>query len=174
MFQYAMRRKMNEIMPLFNQHYEASLISIDPLKTIDIRNTGTNVETGTGTSTSTTESTTDANGRVVASNTPQVRLAGNGDYATSAQDSGSKTTADGTASESNDRNNNSTTDNNTAGYTGNPAELILMLRQSFVNVDMMVIDSLEELFMMIWDNGQEYTKGMNYGLQSWGLYPFYL
>lgn len=173
MFQYAMRRKMNEIMPLFNQHYKASLIDIDPLKTIDIKNVAENTETGTGSSTSTTESTTDANGRVVASNTPQVRLAGNGDYASTAQDSGSKTTADGTANESSTRDNNSSTDSSTSGYSGNPAELVLMLRQSFVNVDMMVIDSLGELFMMIWDNGQEYTRGNNNGLYSWGLYPFY-
>jgi hypothetical protein len=161
MFRYAMRRKMNEIMPLFNQHYEASMITIDPLQTISIKNLST------GTETSATESTTDAGGRVVASQTPQVRLAGNGDYATSAQDSNSKTTADGTANQSQN------TENDTTGYSGNPAELILSMRQAFVNVDMMVIDQLQELFMMIWDNGQEYTKGLNYGLQSWGLYPFY-
>lgn len=173
MFRYAMRRKMNEIMPLFNQHYEASQIAIDPLKTVDIRNLAENVETGTNTNTSSTESTSDANGRVVGSNTPQVRLAGNGDYATSAQDSTSKTTADGTATENGERDSTVNTDATTSGYTGNPAELILSMRQAFVNVDMMVIDSLSELFMMIWDNGQEYTKGNYYGLNNYGLYPFY-
>jgi hypothetical protein len=108
MFRYAMNRKMNEVMPLFNQHYRASLIPIDPLLTVNIRNIGEGTEAGTGTETlagtstetgadtSTTESTSTAGGRVVASNTPQVRLSGQGDYASSAQDSNSVTKADGT------------------------------------------------------------------------------
>lgn len=171
MWRYAMRRKMNEVMPLFNQHYRASLIAIDPLQTISIKNIGTAHETATGADTSTTDSTTTAGGRVVASNTPQTRLAGNGDYATSAQDSTSKTDAGGTASATNNRDSDTTNDSTTTGYSGNPAELIWSLRQSFVNVDMMVIDSLEELFMMVWDNGQEFTKGNNNVYN--GFYPFY-
>jgi hypothetical protein len=95
-----------------------------------------------------------------------VRLAGNADYATSAQDSVSATNADGTAEQS------SNNESSTSGYQGNPAELILSMRQAFVNVDMMVIASLEELFMMIWDNGQEYTKGNSYDYLH-GIYPFY-
>jgi len=159
MFRYAMRRKMNEVMPLFNQHYKASQIEIDPLLTVNIQNVGESTESSESVSSST------AGGRVVGSNTPQVRLAGQGDYATSAQDSNSKTDADGTASQT------ANSDNTTTGYQGNPAELIWALRQSFVNVDMMVIDSLQELFMMIWDNGQEYTKGNNNDYSS--FYPFY-
>jgi len=172
MFRYAMRRKMNEVMPLFNQHYRASQISIDPLRTVDIHNIGENKETSEGTDTSTTESTTTAGGRVVASNTPQVRLSGNGDYATSAQDSNSTTDAGGTASATNNRDNTATNNNVTTGYQGNPAELIWSLRQSFVNVDMMVIESLTELFSLIWDTGEEFTRGYNYNVYP-GFYPFY-
>lgn len=161
MFRYAMARKMNEIMPLFNQHYLASQIEIDPLLTINIANVGT------GTETSTTESSSTAGGRVVASNTPQVRLSGQGDYATSAQDSNSTTDADGTAS------NASNTDNTSTGYTGNPAELVYQMRQTFINIDLMVIDQLSELFMMVWDNGEEYTKGNTYYGYNYGLYPFF-
>jgi len=161
MFRYAMSRKMNEIMPLFNQHYKASQIEIDPLKTVDIKNVGT------GNETSTTESSSTAGGRVVASNTPQVRLSGQGDYATSAQDSNSKTDADGTAS------NASTTDNTTSGYSGNPAELVWAMRQTFMNIDLMVIEQLSELFMMVWDNGEEYTRGNNNYGYNYGLFPFY-
>lgn len=160
MFRYAMARRMNEIMPFINQHYKASAIEIDPLKTVDIKSLGTSLEE------STTESKSKADGRVVGSNTPQVRLSGNGDYATSAQDSASETTADGTAAQ------NASNENSTSGYQGNPAELVYALRQSFVNVDMMVIDSLNDLFMMIWDNGEEYTRG--HGIDYYtGFYPFY-
>ena len=161
MFRYAMARKMNEIMPLFNQHYKASQIEIDPLKTVDIKTLGA------GTETSTTESTSTAGGRVVASTTPQVRLSGQGDYATSAQDSNSKTDADGSAS------NTSNTDNTTSGYNGNPAELVYAMRQTFINIDLMVIEQLSELFMMVWDNGEEFTRKNYYDTFNYGLYPFF-
>ena len=184
MFRHAMKRKMNEVMPLFNQHYRASLIQIDPLLTINIKTIGTGTalttgsETLTGTEENTTESSSTAAGRVVASNTPQVRLAGNGDYATSAQDSTSKTDADGSGTTTSNRENvnsleNATNnDGSTTGYQGNPAELIWQLRQTFVNIDMMVIDSLQELFMMVWDNGEEFTKGTYLNVYT-GFYPFY-
>jgi len=159
MFRYAMARKMNEIMPLINQHYKASQIEIDPLLTVNIRSVGESTDN------SETESSTTSDGRVVASNTPQVRLAGNADYATNAQDSKSTTDADGTAT------NTSNNENSTTGYQGNPAELVLMLRQSFVNVDMMVIDSLSELFMMIWDSGQEHTRGYGNDYYPYGFFP---
>jgi len=161
MFRYAMARKMNEIMPLFNQHYKASQIEIDPLLTVNIHNVAT------GNETSSTESTSKADGRVVGSTTPQTRLAGNGDYATSAQDSASETTADGTAS------NASNTDNATTGYSGSPAQLVLAMRQAFVNVDLMVIEQLDELFMMVWDNGEEFTRRNIFdGTFGYGIYPF--
>jgi len=161
MFKYALSRKMAEIMPLFNQHYVASRITIDPLLTVSIHNLGT------GTDTSSTVSSSTAAGRVVGSNTPQVRLAGQGDYASTAQDSNSKTDADGTAT------NASNNDSHTTGYSGSPAELIWQLRQTFVNIDMMVIEQLNELFMMVWDNGEEYTKGNNgYGYYTGWFYGF--
>lgn len=160
MWRYAMARKMNEIMPLMNQHYKASQIEIDPLLTVNIHSVAT------GNESSTTESSTTAGGRVVASNTPQVRLAGNGDYATNAQDSTSKTDADGTASQE------STNDNSTTGYQGNPADLIMAMRMAFVNVDMMVIAELEkDMFMLVWDNGQEFTKGYGYDYYPYGFFP---
>jgi hypothetical protein len=182
MFQYAMRRKMSEIMPLYNQHYIASRIAIDPLLTVNIHNvvagTLTDTTTTTGTETNTTNSTSDSQGRVVGSNTPQVRLAGNADYATSAQDSTGHTAAEGTASQNTDNTRNGSQDTNndghTTGYSGNPAEIIFSLRQTFVNVDMMVINELEELFMMVWDNGEEFTRpGMGQSMFFNGFYGWF-
>lgn len=174
MFRYAMRRKMNEVMPLFNQHYKASQIAIDPLLTVNIKNVVAGTETSHATESNSTDTTTTAAGRAVGSNTPQVRLAGHGDYASTAQDSESKTIADGKATAESDRNNATENNSSMSGYQGNPAELIWSLRQSFVNVDMMVIESLQELFMMVWDNGEDYTKE-NYGYGSYAsfIYPFY-
>lgn len=164
MWEYAMRRRMHEIMPLYNQHYKASQIEIDPLKTVDVRSLATSNES------STTESSTKSDGRVVASNTPQVRLAGNADYATGAQDSTSKADVDGAATS------NTNNENSTSGYQGNPAELVMAMRLAFVNVDMMVITELEtDMFMLVTDNGQEYTKGRGnyYDYYTGYGYPFW-
>lgn len=54
MFQLAMRRKMNEIMPLYNKLYLSEQIKFDPLHTVDYETvtTGTAAESGTSASTS--------------------------------------------------------------------------------------------------------------------------
>lgn len=45
-----------------------------------------------------------------------------------------------------------------SGYHGHSAALIAAWRETFVNVDMMVIESLEPLFMQIWNTDDEYFK----------------
>ena len=72
MFQLAMRRKMNEIMPLFNQLYKSQQIEFDPLSTMDVvtvmtgdTNTTSNVNT---TGNSTTEN--NSKSRSVSHDTP--------------------------------------------------------------------------------------------------------
>jgi hypothetical protein len=216
MFRHQLRRRMNEIMPLYNQHYEASRIKIDPLKTIDIRNVG-NMEatsnatghaetattgheqtdtTGHGqtdtTGNSATTSASDAKSRAVASDHPQENLSGTGDYATSSNDAISNTTANGTSDDTtsatrddtgsavrNDTGTATQDDTNTAtqnasntgsttGFTGNQAAVIFQLRQTFVNVDMMVIGDLEDLFMLVWSNADDY-----YGRQGMGYFDNY-
>lgn len=195
MFRLALRRKMEQIMPLYNQQYEISRIEFDPLQTVNIANvaastghsTATTVSTAEGTSTghsestgdTTNTSTSDAKSRAVAQELPQTLLSGTGDYATNAQDNVSTTTAGGTGTEaatvdqngtSNDSSNttgdvteNGTTTNTTTGFSGNPAMMLMQYRQSLVNVDMMVLDELKELFMLIWANGDTYT----------GRHPYY-
>ena len=50
--------------------------------------------------------------------------------------------------------NESSTDDYLENVTGfnssNPSELIMKLRETFINIDMLVIDELEELFMYLW------------------------
>lgn len=172
MFKYAMRRKMNEIMPLYNQHYIASRIEFDPLKTVNIHNVATGTQNTGTTETNTTESTTDSKGRVVSSTTPQVRLSGNKDYASGAQDSVSSSSVNGTSGQTGSVDTSNSNDSHSTGYTGNPAEIILTLRQTFVNVDMMVIGELDELFMSVWDNGNEFTRTRPYPYLGYGIGPY--
>jgi hypothetical protein len=162
LFTFALQRKMNEIMPLMNQHYVLSQMKIDPLSTIDIKTVVS--RTGNSETTGTTDSTSDSSSgsRTVNSDTPQNTLSENGDYATSMSDANSKGTA--TSNSTTDSTVKNTEDGNTemSGYSGHQAALIFEMRRTLVNVDMMVIDRLEELFMGVWDNGDEYFARESY------------
>lgn len=157
MFRLALRRKMNEIMPLYNQHYVLSQIAIDPLSTVDIRTIATGANTGTTHGTGSQTSGSDSKSRTVASDTPQTSLAGDEDYATALNDVVGNTTGTGTSVD--DRTDTASRNDNseTKGYQGQASELIMRARLALVNVDMMVIADLEPLFMMVWNNGDEYT-----------------
>lgn len=226
MFKFAMKRKMNEIMPYFNKLYLSEQLEYDPLKTIDLKTiqdgtinetsatsaessgtvavaaTGgthaTGSDNGTVTSESATTNTddenTDSSSRVIGSDFPQVMLSGNNDYASTGTDSTgkSKTHKEGVSSTAgeeisarntvndteSEENSNTTTSDETSGtvsrdnvshnesvtngFTHHPAELLMRYRETLLNIDMLVIDSLNELFMLIWDTGDSYTE-RNYG-----------
>lgn len=164
MFKLALRRKMNEIMPLYNQHYVLGLLEIDPLSTVSIKNITESDATTNNTESSSNESGTVAKSRAIGSDFPQVVLMDNGDYATTGTDNVSDATATGSADTTQDSTQNATSENTTSGYSGHTAMLILQARQALVNVDMMVITELESLFMLIWANHDEYTESR---------YPYY-
>ena len=202
-FIFQLRVKMNEIMPYYNKMYEAEAIKINPLSTVDTRSTssatGTTSDSGTTTQTGDTSShsssetdqtqtgttltDTASKSRAVTQDLPQTRLAGNGDYATAAQDNiattGVKNRQDGSGrtsvrgedtgsttssgtSKSAGRTDQSS-DNRTTGYQGHTAALIAAWRETFINVDMMVVNELNELFMQIWSSGDPFTDdGFDY------------
>jgi len=163
MFRLALRRKLNEIMPLMNQQYEISAIKFNQLETVRVQNVQATSSNTTSAGTSKSDSTSDAKSRVVAQQLPQTRLAGNGDYATSAQDTVSETAATGESVDNSTVAQQGTGDNVTSGFQGNAALMILQYRQSLVNVDMMIIEELkQDLFMLLWSNGDEFTE-RNYG-----------
>lgn len=161
-FTFAMRRKMHEIMPLYNELYKTTQLEIDPLATIDIQtvSTGTSEQESEGESSSDTTSSIDAKSKNVASAFPQVQLAANKDYATSGADSNSQTETEGTASETSTASNTASSESDTRvkGYQGTPAQLIQQYRASLLNIDLLVISELDELFMLIWTTGDEYSR----------------
>jgi hypothetical protein len=61
----------------------------------------------------------------------------------------------------------------TTGFQGNAALMLLQYRQSLVNVDMMIIEELQNLFMLVWDNGDAFTgNGYGYyGYYGYGTFP---
>lgn len=159
-----MRRAMNEIMPFYNQMYESLAVKIEPLVTTDLKTNNSMVseQISNQSGTSDNASTTTGNARSVSSETPQTMLAGNGDYATSAADTNSANQQTGTGTNSSEATTNDVADGETSikGYQGAASDLIMRYRESFINVDMMIIndDAIQEMFMGVWDNGDAYSN----------------
>lgn len=182
LFRHHMRRTMNEIMPQFNKLYESTRIEFDPMSTIDVQslvdseslndivsNSTSSSETTANSSTE-NSSNTNAKSRAVASEMPQTQLAGHQDYATSATDSLSDSDSTGTASGSEQTRGTGTESgsqsavgsgkvvSSTSGRQAPGAALIQAYREQIINVDVMVLDSLEPLFMQLWTNHDSYSE----------------
>lgn len=157
-FLFQLRVKMNEIMPYYNQMYDAELIKRDPFVTVRVKSSSKNIGSAKNISSSTehgtSSSSTDAKSRAVNSDTPQVMLSGNGDYATSAADStsmtGVKSGSDSTGSQTSTSSTDGTSEASQEGFSGSMASLVQAHRDAIVNIDMMVITQLEPLFMYVW------------------------
>lgn len=167
MFQLAMRRKMNIIMPYFNKLYESELVALEPLKTIDVKTVATGNVNQEAESEANSNSSTNARGdsRSVTSDTPQMALSGSGDYATGIADVISTNSNASTGAQSNNESQNteSETESTTTGYQGSPADLLLRFRDTFINIDLSIINEIENdgLFMLVWGNNDRYfSKGL--------------
>ena len=157
LFRFQLRRTMNQIMPYFNQLYYSETLKFDPITTLNV---ATKTE-ATGANEGKTTSKSDSKSRSVASETPQTMLAGNEDYASSANDSVAESVGEGTSFATTGSLNDSTS----KGYYTSPSDLLRKYRETFLNIDMMIIRELEPLFMQLWSNGDEFTPNR---------YPFYM
>lgn len=167
----SMRRKMNEIMPFYNQYYLSTQIPIEPIRTTDLatNNNMTDTQVANQTSNNTSNSSATSAARSVSSDTPQTMLSGNEDYASAATDSNGENTTTGTGNQVSDGTTTDTVSGTSTviGYQGAASDLLMRYRDSFINVDMMVINELEELFMQVWDNGDSFTNNSNYNDGFW-------
>lgn len=170
--------RMNEIMPKYNKLYEAESLDFDPFANIDYTESytgsgsGTNSNTDTGTmsedinDTRNVDYTHNGNNIDKFSDTPQGGLSGllNDTYLTNARQSTANDsdntdddyTRDRDVSTSNTRNGRfSNTDEylkHFKGYNGSKtySEMLMEYRNTFINIDLMVIDELNDLFMGVW------------------------
>ena len=163
-FIWRLSLKMELIMPRYNRMYLAEL------------NSGINHQTGSG------SGTNKSKGRTVGSDTPQTRLAGDGDYATSISDAStsgdttSRNESDSTSSSTSNYNNNQRSES--WGYSGSKARAIADYRGTLLNVDDLVIAELSELFMGLWDTDMPHSpgglvNGFTYGLGFGGYYGYW-
>lgn len=170
--------KMNEIMPLYNQYYESAMLEFNPFNDVnlvkEVVGSGTDVIVGSGTHSNsigvtvngTTNNTTTKSDKELYSDTPQGAVSDleSGRYLTNATlNNGSDVLvgSERTDSSTADSGNVSSTENRTksdnvrevlTGKNGGVdySTLLMKFRDSFVNIDMMIIAELEELFMQLW------------------------
>ena len=170
MFKLALSRKLDQIMPYYNEQYRASLIqkNLDPLTTILMENKGTSTGKTQATGESGSESDADSGSRAVASQFPQAMLQNNQDYATSAQDTNSKTKSNSKATEQNTTDQNQESLSIVKGSQGHLSSLILRHRQALVNVDAMLLEELEECFFQLFSNSDSFADNNQIGYLGYG------
>lgn len=169
--------KMNEIMPYYNKLYGSELIKFDPLYTDNLirtrktdfdssRKTSNNGKTTSNNNTHGNENiSTSNNGNDLYSDTPQGSIIGldEGTYLTNARktsdNSVTTTNASNTSTGSIDSADNGLDDLNSteeylekvSGWSGTTgSELIIKYRETFINIDVMILNELEDLFFQLW------------------------
>lgn len=178
MFQWQMRSRMNEIMPHFNKLYEIEIemLGLDKLSTVNMETDSEATSTGetetTGEASNTVETTSEvgSGSRNVSSTTPQVMLSGSGDYASAAADVTGQVITDTEAADSSENSEMSSSasasDTKTVvkGYQGYAPELLARYRELLLDIDTLVIDSLQDMFMLLWGNNDAYVENRNFYL----------
>ena len=158
LFKRFLNRKMNEIMPYYNQLYESTLKKFDPYVNYDLQTTGT------------TNSDHKEQRNITHDETRQRKHSGHEDYASNITDTASKTTATGSGTQNSTANTklddlmNMNAQNmdeyvtKVSGLTGiTNSNALMQFRETFINTDMLVIDELQELFMGIYT---DYWNGL--------------
>ena len=154
--------KMNEIMPYYNQLYKSELYTFNPLYDIDItRQHKVDKTEDSTTSTKDTSTTEQNNGNIHAdaySDTPQGGIAGveKLNYLTNYRKVTDTNTLNSKISGNTDTDTGITSLESyietVKGKQGvrNYSDLLKDFRSTFLNIDMQVIDSLSDLFMLLW------------------------
>lgn len=167
-FIHSVRRKMNLIMPAYNQLYKTTLIDFDPLLTIYMETTGEseNEQKSDAQNKSVTATNAKSSGSGASYEMPSQQLQDKNErYATAANDSKSDAENSGTSDDTSVSNTEGTAKSlsKTKGYQGSAADLIIRARAAIINVDMLIVDELEPLFMFVFGNEDSFT-------QSAGMY----
>lgn len=182
MFVFYLGRTMREQMDYFNQLYMSAQRRFDPFVTSDIRqemdSTSTNESSGKSSGSQTNESTANSTSDTTADNSsmtfnsefPQTRIDDFRKFATSASQTDSTgnthtstsqdSTATATSQSTTDYSHSSDKGNSVAhtlGTSGSQSQLLQDWRNTMLNIDLMVIDSLEGLFLGVWGSGDNMT-----------------
>lgn len=150
LFNFYLKTKMNEIMPVYNTLYlnQKKMLESDLFKNVDMEEQFT----GDSTTNSQSNSQNNANSKNLYQDTPQGKIwqtdIENAEYATNFS-------TNETSNNINDETNATNLNNyirKTIGNNGNlyPIEILEKIKNNILNIDMLIIDELGELFMKIW------------------------
>lgn len=163
LFMHAVERRLFRQMPTINLIYIQTLREIDPLVTQDFIVSSENKSKSVSESDSSGKTSSDGKNksRAVASNNPQVRLAGNADYASGMSDSTAEALSEAKSEEKgrSDTSGEAESESRTKGYSGAPGDLLSSYYASLVNVDDMVIELLAVCFMQVWNTNAPFYIG---------------
>ena len=141
-----LNRRMSEIMPYYNQLYESEKLKFDPLTDTDVTTTSNRKINAENKENTTNEKIS----RDLYSDTPQGALQGveSETYLTDAR----KVSDSGSSNSSSSGNSNDDYFENIKGKRGgeNYSDMLKKYRDTFLNIDMMVINELEDLFFNLW------------------------
>lgn len=169
LFTLAVSKRMHEIMPYMNDLYRSQLLEIEPLLSFNMttvtEHTGEQSASTLGNSAS--KALNSADGKVTAFDTPQTKLSETEYYASGRSESVNGAVSDTTANEFGSSEAESTDKSETTvrGYQGSPSDLLMSYRATILNVDLMIVENLQDLFMVVWNTGDNYYKRQ--GLYTW-------
>ena len=149
-----MNRRLEEIMPYYNQLYKSAQLEFNPFHDVDYYREGNRQNDGTSETKGTSKNTQDNVSRDLYSETPQGALTGveNETYLTDAR----KVMED---NESNTNYTDNNTTNTTEDYlehvygkmgTINYSKMLNEYRTTLLNIDMQIIEEFSDLFMGLW------------------------
>ena len=154
LWQLWMNRRLEEIMPYYNQLYKSAQLEFNPFHDVDYYREGNRQNDGTSETSGTSTNTQDNVSRDLYSETPQGALEGveNETYLTDAR----KVMED---NESNTNYTDNNTTNTTEDYlehvygkmgTVNYSKMLNEYRTTLLNIDMQIIEEFSDLFMGLW------------------------
>lgn len=156
-FLFELETKLNEIMPFYNKLYESTLLEFDPLLNYQVKETYEKVNVGNtqGNANSNTTGSQNEKTNQLFSDTPQGRVDFNtySHVTTMSQDvNTSSSSNDSSISQSQTNNDREEFVRTMEGNIGVQtfSQLINDYRKTFINVDLMVMDELNELFMRVY------------------------
>ena len=153
-----LNRRMGEIMPYYNQLYESEKLKFEPLTDTDVITTSNRKVDTTADNLTTNNLTQNSDGvsRDLYSDTPQGALDGveSETYLTNARKIMSDDTVSnsGTVDSKGSGNSNDDYFERVTGKRGgeNYSDMLRKYRDTFLNIDMMVIKELDDLFLNLW------------------------
>lgn len=142
LFKRYLNIKMNEIMPYYNQLYLSAQIEFDPLETYSTNEQYERETTGDNTSQDEGEN------KSLQNDTPMGSLQDpfSENYATTSQ----KTNATNTTKLNSSENEKYSRKLSGKNDSKSNSQLLMEYRQSFLNIDMLIIEELDVLFMQLW------------------------